>query len=97
MGKCFVRYFSFHHTDSPFSRPSDVAEAVDGQIKLRAAADDRRADLLVVAVPHELQPHDIRIRGPLREMEAIIMISEGCVVRDVKRINICSVGCSQAR
>lgn len=37
-----------------FSRASDVAEAVQGKVKLRAAANDGRTDLLVVSGPHEL-------------------------------------------
>lgn len=97
LGKSFPWYFSFHHTDSPFSGPSDVAEGVDGQIKLGAGADDGRADLLVVAVPHELHPHDVGIRSPLREKKAITIKSEGRAVRDLKNINIFRVGRSQAR
>lgn len=54
---------------SLLSGASDVAEAVQGKVKLGAAADDCRADLLEVAVPHELHPHDIRVGSPLRAGE----------------------------
>lgn len=37
-----------------FSRASDVAEAVQGKVKLRAAANDGGTNLLVVSSPHEL-------------------------------------------
>lgn len=52
---------------SLFSRTSDVAEAVNGKVKFRAAANDRRANLLVVAVPLELHPQDIRKCSPLKQ------------------------------
>lgn len=50
---------------SLFSRPGDVAEAVQGKVKLGAAPNDRRADLLEVAVPLELHPQDVRVCSPL--------------------------------
>lgn len=50
---------------SLFPRAGDVAEAVNGEIKLRAAADDRRADLLVVTVPFKLHSQHVRKGGPL--------------------------------
>lgn len=50
---------------SLFPRAGDVAEAVNGEIELRAAADDRRADLLVVTVPFKLHSQHVRKGGPL--------------------------------
>lgn len=54
---------------SLFPRASDVAEAVQGKVKFRAAANDRRTDLLEVAVPHKLHPQDVRVESPLRAGE----------------------------
>lgn len=50
---------------SLFPGAGDVAEAVNGEIELRAAADDRRADLLVVTVPFKLHSQHVRKGGPL--------------------------------
>lgn len=49
-----------------FSGAGDVAQAVQGKVELRAAADDGRTDLLVVAIPHELHPQHVRVGCPLR-------------------------------
>lgn len=49
-----------------FSGTGDVAQAVQGKVELRAAADDGGAHLLVVAVPHELHPQHVRVVRPLR-------------------------------
>lgn len=51
---------------SLFARAGDVAQAVQGKVKLGAAADDGRTDLLVVSVPHELHPQHVRVGCPLR-------------------------------
>lgn len=50
---------------SPLSWSGDIAEAVQGQVKLRAAADNGGANLLVVAIPQELHPQNVRVGGPL--------------------------------
>lgn len=51
---------------SLFARAGDVAQAVQGEVELGAAADDGRTDLLVVSVPHELHPQHVRVGCPLR-------------------------------
>lgn len=74
---------------SLFSRASDVAETVQGKVKLGAAADDCRADLLVVSLPHELHPQDIRVGIPLRAKKKkgrkreFSRISSACLFRGV--------------
>lgn len=49
-----------------FSGAGDVAQAVQGKVELRAAADDGRTHLLVVAIPLELHPQHVRVGSPLR-------------------------------
>lgn len=51
---------------SLFARAGDVAQAVQGEVELGAAADDGRTDLLVVSVPLELHPQHVRVGCPLR-------------------------------
>lgn len=73
---------------SLFSRTSDVAEAVNGKVKFRAAANDRRANLLVVAVPHELHPQDIRKCSPLKQERKKNECSALCKLKEYFRIFI---------
>lgn len=49
-----------------FSGAGDVAQAIQSEVELRAAADDGRTHLLVVAIPHELHPQHVRVGCPLR-------------------------------
>lgn len=51
---------------SLFAGAGDVAQAVQGEVKLRATADDGRTNLLVVSVPHELHAQHVRVGRPLR-------------------------------
>lgn len=51
---------------SLFPRAGDVAQAVQGEVELGAAADDGGTHLFVVAVPHELHPQHVRVGCPLR-------------------------------
>lgn len=76
----------------PFPRAGDVAEGVHGKVELRAAANDRRTDLLVVALPHELHAKHVRVACPLRgggEMRETERVISQCVYHHRE---ICVVG-----
>lgn len=80
---------------SLFSRASDVAEAVHGKVKFRAAANDSRADLLEISGPHELHPQDVRVGSPLRAGERQMSVPHMSQNKSKCRGQNC--GCLQAR